>query len=513
MEFLSPLWWVRQIDKRLNNITMYRLVLWGLLFIAGVAICLSWFGFLTYGTLSLLVSLIVLLGVCFSFNLFLGWLFQAPLNIESSVITALILFLIMLPSTQVLDLLILVLAGVLSMASKYFLAWRGKHIFNPVAIALVILGLVGLGNAFWWVGSAMMFPFVLVIGLLVVWKIRRFAMFTTFLLFGSLSTLFTQLNFGLSGGEILNQIFLSSPLFFFGAIMLTEPLTTPATKRTQIAYGLVVGVLFGLVFSWGPVYSSPELALVVGNMFAYAFIFRRRLVLTLKEKLEIGKDIWQFVFSRQNSFSFQPGQYLEWTLPAGRYDSRGNRRYFTIASSPTEKDIILGVKFNPDGSLFKDHLQKLQTGETLVAGSLMGDFLLPKDPSEKLVFIAGGIGVTPFRSMIKYLSDSGEKHSVILFYTVKDPSEIVYRDVWQEAEEKIGLQVVYVITDKEKVPPSWSGEVGFIDSEMIKRYVSDFRQRRFYLSGPNAMVDAYRKVLHKLGVTNDKIMTDYFPGF
>ncbi len=513
MNFLSPFWYLQAVDNFLNGITMYRLVVYGLLGLSVLSVLFGFFDFLTYSGLELFLSLIVLLLVCFFFNLFLAYVFQASVNIESSVITALILFLILLPNVQGLNLLILIMAGVLAVGSKYFLAFRAKHIFNPVTIALVILGLFGFGNAFWWVGSAVLLPFVLVLGLLIVRKVRRESMFAVFVLTALVSTLWTQINFGLSVDQILLQLVLSSPLVFFGAVMLTEPLTTPARKKDQIIYGVLVGLLFGLNFSFGPFYSSPELTLVVGNIFSYAFSFRKRLILTLKDKKEIGKDIWEFVFGADKDFNFRPGEYMEWTLPIGKMDSRGNRRYFTIASSPTEKDILLGVKFNSNGSTFKKDLLGLTTGEKISANSLMGDFLLEEKDGLGLVFIAGGIGITPFRSMVKYLIDKEIKCSVVLFYTVKDSQEIVYQDVWQEGQDKINLRVVYVLTDKENVSPGWQGEVGFIDETMIRRYVPDWPERKFYLSGPNAMVEAYKKTLLGLGVSRKKIKTDYFPGF
>ena len=113
---------------------------------------------------------------------------------------------------------------------------------------------------------------------------------------------------------------------------------------------------------------------------------------------------------------FAAGQYLEWTLPLQQADSRGNRRYFTIASAPTEETVRLGVKFAPDGSAFKRGLARLQAGDQIVASQLAGSFTLPRHRSRKLVFIAGGICITPFRSMLAELLDRRDARQIIILY-------------------------------------------------------------------------------------------------
>ena len=233
----------------------------------------------------------------------------------------------------------------------------------------------------------------------------------------------------------------------------------------------------------------------------------------MREKIEYGSDITHFIFESPRKFSFSPGQYLEWTLPAVSVDSRGNRRYFTIASSPTEDNISIGVKFANNGSSFKKTLDQVGGKNTIIVGQLSGDFVLPSDPSKKLVFIAGGIGITPFRSIIKYLIDTGEKRDVILFYANKIESEIAYKDVFDKGEKQFGLKTIYMLTEEEKIPKNWKGIVGRLDAKVIEREVPDWRDRTFYLSGPHGMVDAYKKVLKEMDVTSNKIITDYFPGY
>jgi ferredoxin-NADP reductase len=192
-------------------------------------------------------------------------------------------------------------------------------------------------------------------------------------------------------------------------------------------------------------------------------------------------------------------------------DQRGNRRCFTISSSPTEEDVRIGIKFYPNPSSFKKTLANMKAGNIIMASQLSGDFVMPKDKNKKLVFIAGGIGITPFRSMAKYLIDKNERRDIVLLYSNKKENEIAYRDIFDKAGE-FGMKSVYTITDS-GVREGWEGKIGFIDENMIKTEVPDFKDRIFYISGPHIMVTTFENVLKNMGVKRGQIKTDYFPGF
>ena len=204
---------------------------------------------------------------------------------------------------------------------------------------------------------------------------------------------------------------------------------------------------------------------------------------------------------------------MEWTLPHVKTDTRGIRRYFTIASSPLEDTIRVGIKEAEKGSTFKNNLLSLHTGMGVLATSVSGDFLLPTDASKKLVFIAGGIGITPFISMIRTLLILGEKRDITLFYSNKTEEEIAYKYVLEQAEKELGIKVVHVLSDLEKISSSWQGEKGFITSEMIKDSLKDYKERSYFISGPPGMVAAYTTTLKDMGVSSFDIVTDFFPGF
>lgn len=500
------------IDNFLDQITMYRLVLYELIGLLVVAVVFGFLNILPYSAGGILFSVGCLLFVSLVANAVFSYVYKAPTNSDSAYITALILALIITPFRTIHDLPMLGWAATLAMASKYIFAIKKKHIFNPVAIAVVLTAFVLNDSASWWVGTTAMTPFVIIFGLLTIRKIQREDMLFTFFLVALVTEgIFTLLH----SGDIyttINAIIFRSSLLFFGFVMLTEPLTTPPTKQLQIAYGALVGFLFSPHIHVGSLYSTPELALIVGNVFSYLVSPKHKLYLHVQQKLQYGIDIIDFVFKPTEKFNFIPGQYLEWTLPHRGVDSRGNRRYFTIASSPTEQSLHLGVKFYPQGSSFKKALAAIDTNTPIMAGQLAGDFTLPENPEQKLVFIAGGIGITPFRSMIKYCIDANQPRPIVLLYANKLFSEIAYADVFEEARS-IGIKTVYTLTDTQQIPAHWQGKTGRISSEMIKEEIPDYRERIFYLSGPHQMVTGFEATLKNMGIPSSRIKKDFFPGF
>ena len=239
---------------------------------------------------------------------------------------------------------------------------------------------------------------------------------------------------------------------------------------------------------------------------------KQKVVLKLKRKGRISSDMMNFVFKPSHRLAFEPGQYMELTLAHAKPDSRGNRRFFTIASSPTEDDLHLGVRFYANSSSFKKALYRIDGRSKMIAGQIAGDFTLPKDPKQKLVFLAGGIGITPFRSMLKYLIDMHEHRDIVLLYANRTTDEIAYKDILSEAQTKLGIKVFYTLTNTQFIPRNWRGLVGRIDERMIQQAVPDYQERTFYLSGPLDMVRAYEHILKNMGVKRDQIKTDFFPG-
>src|SRR5262249_23703832 len=141
-----------------------------------------------------------------------------------------------------------------------------------------------------------------------------------------------------------------------------------------------------------------------------------------------------------------------------------------------------------------------------------GDFTLPRDPTQKLVFIAGGIGITPYRSMLKYLLDTRQRRDVVVLYANRVAHDIAYRDVLDEAQAPLGANGVYTLTDTAAIPRDWTGQRGRITEAMVREAAPDYRERTFYLSGPSDMVKAFEHVLRRMGVSRRQIKRDFFPG-
>ena len=502
----------RPIDNFIDGITMYRLLLYYLIGLVLAAIGLSAIGDMHYSALNIALSSSIAVLACWIINKIFGYIFNAPINPESSLLTGLILSLIIAPTTQNFGILFILAASGLAMASKYILTIGEKHIFNPAAIAVVLTALGPRQSADWWVGTAAMLPFVIIGGILITRKTRRESMVITFLIVTSLATAILAILGHTSAIQSLSNMVTSSAAFFLGFVMLTEPYSSPTTRGKQLLYAGIVGFLLAPQVHLGHTYTSPEIALVVGNVFAYIVSPKTKLFPTLSRKFKIARDTVEFDFLPGRKLKFKPGQYMEFTLPHDSPDNRGSRRWFTIASSPTEKTMKLGVKFYKESSSYKRAMLDMDQNTPMVAAQVAGDFTLPKDKSKKLVFIAGGIGVTPFRSMTKYLIDTNEKRSVRMLYGARTIEDLAYRDVFEAAHKAFNMQTLYVL-DEQTGPMNGSMVKGKISKELIVKCVPDYEDCMFFISGTHPMVEAVQFALGELGVHHRNIKIDFFPGY
>ncbi len=506
------------LEKFLNGVAMYRLVLYVLMSFVAVAFIYSFFGsfgLVPFTPTTMLISLVVILGVSWVTNILFAYVFKVSTNVESVYITALILFCVVTPPQMGDFMAYLSLAGwasVWAVASKFMVAIKRKHIFNPVAFALVLTALTLHQSASWWIGRGDMLPFVLVGGLLIVMKIRRFDMVISF----GVSALITIGTIALlNGSDVVSTLattFSDTAFLFFAFIMLTEPLTTPPTSRLRILYGVLVGFLFAPQLHFGSFYSTPELALVVGNIFSYAVSPKQKYILKFKERIEVAKNTFDYIFTSNIKILFRSGQYMEWTLAHPHPDTRGNRRYFTLASAPTENTVCIGMRHYAQSSSFKMKLQEMVVGDEIIAAQGAGDFVLPTQKNEKLAFIAGGIGITPFRSMIQYMLDTKEKRDAILLYTNRNAEDIAYKDIFDKAQNELGLKTSYFVTDPNEKAINGFFQTERVTAEQIKKEVPDYMERKFYISGRNEMVSGIKSMLKSLGVRPRNIKTDYFSG-
>lgn len=483
---------------------MYRLMLYGLLIEVVFALLFSFIGWLSYSPLHLIGALSILLFVSYGSNFLFGTLMRSAVNAESSAITGLLLFFVFDPTMLTThDAWMLALGALVAQASKYGFAIGRKHLFNPVAITAVVLEIFGISLATWWIATPLFFPLVLIFGIMVVRKIRRFEEVGVFMLGVLIMAVFK--------GVSLLSLLISWPLLYFASMMLIEPRTAPAMKREQLMYGFGIGLLFVSSFKFWNLSMTPELALVIGNGFAYFVNSKQVVRLVYQSMTQEAEQVYDFVFTPDQSIKFIAGQYAEWTLPLQKTDDRGNRRYFTIASAPSESEIHLGVKIDKEkGSAFKKQLFAMKPGDHLFISHVAGDFVLPKDTTKKIVWVAGGIGVTPFRSMAHEMAAQHEVRDIQMLYCVNTEKDFAYQADFDVLAPLIGLKNTCVVA---KASPHWNGETGYVSKELMERTIPDYKERIFYFSGPPIMVENSVKLLKSMGVPKKQIKTDYFPGF
>ncbi len=506
------------IERKLDRTAMYRTVTLALSFLALVSIGLGFTGRLPYSGPEQLISLVVALATALGVNYVCSRIWKVAVNQESAVITALILYFLIIPVEQskLEDLWVIATVVALAVISKFVIAWRKQHIVNPAAIGLVlmavayaVLPLPGYFESVWWVGQRELFLPLLLAGSAVVLKVRKWVPVATFLLVAFVVFLFEEWRFSGDVWGRADYFWLSGPSLFLAFFMLTEPFTMPPTRKLQAVYGGLVGLISQTtLFMPLGIKMTPELALILGNLVFYRFTLRRKLYLSLQSVREIAKHTYEFVFIKPVGIKFKAGQYMEWMLPHPGADNRGVRRYITIASSPLDNTLRIGVRFGGEISSFKAALLKLKPGQTIIASQLGGDFVLPVDNTKKTAMVAGGIGITPFVSQISQMELSKISYDTVLFYCNNTLAEAAYRDRLQASQLMIPLKVVNVLAKESAV----GCETGFLTAETIKRFAPDYLERLWYLSGPPGMVDAYAKLLHELGVSKRYIKKDFFPG-
>jgi ferredoxin-NADP reductase len=223
--------------------------------------------------------------------------------------------------------------------------------------------------------------------------------------------------------------------------------------------------------------------------------------LILKEKQPVIENVESFIFEPDQSFSWQPGQYLHYDFPHQSEDDRGEERYFTNSAAPFEGHIQITTRFDPQhSSSFKHALKNLKIGDSITADGPKGEFTID-DLSKKYVLIAGGIGITPYRSQLVQLDHDGKELNADLLYANRDQN-LVFGDELRALEAKHpDFHIKTYIGDKK------------ISKEELAEYATD-PQTVFYISGPRPMVETYQHVLaDDIGVPEDRVKTDYFPGY
>jgi ferredoxin-NADP reductase len=230
--------------------------------------------------------------------------------------------------------------------------------------------------------------------------------------------------------------------------------------------------------------------------------------ITLDHTRPEAENIRTFFFKPERPVRYTAGQYTELHIPHPKTDDRGDKRWFTLSSSPEDEFLSITTKYAGDdkSSSFKKTLFKLKPGTELDVAEPMGDFVLPKLIQTPLVFIAGGIGITPFHSILEWLRATHEKRPIKLLYGVRSEDEIVFQDTFKAA----GVEPTIVVSE---ASDAWGGERGRIDAELILGLEKPSDDTLIYVSGPEPMVQSLAKELHGAGVNKNQIVTDEFPNY
>lgn len=498
-----------EMHALIDATAMYILVVYMLTILAGCSLFFGIIGLVAYGFVSQFISLIVAVSTAFITSVLFAKIWGTTANHHSSIITGLIIFFLITPGVVFHDYLILAGTIFVAIVSKYIFVYRKQHIFNAAAIGVFLFTLTGYGVATWWVATPWLLIPVTVTGIIVVVKIRKWELMAAFFVTGFIVFLLEEYRFGSVLTESWPFYFISYPSLFLGFFMLTEPFSMPPTKKTQIFYGALVGFLSNTGLLKPLITMTPELALLVGNLAVYPFTLRRKLFLKLLLIQGIAKQTYEYTFEKPAGFNYKAGQYLEWMLPHSKADSRGIRRYFTIASAPEEESLRLALKVPIEASSFKKSLIALTPESTFIASQLAGDFVLPKVTEKKIALVAGGIGITPFRSHLAQLALTNSHRDIVLFYCNNTAGEVAYEDFFSTLSHKVLAKIVYVLA---KEPASSEYETGYFSAEIVKRNTPDYAERFWYISGPPPMVNATDKALRSLGIRRRNIKKDFFPG-
>jgi len=232
------------------------------------------------------------------------------------------------------------------------------------------------------------------------------------------------------------------------------------------------------------------------------------------KKEKVAKDTYSFFFDRSKSyFAFLPGQHIRMTLPLTSLDNRGSSRFFTIASSPLQKNIIM-ITTKKGQSEFKKRLFELKESERVQFFGPIGTFCLRNDGHPKYIFIAGGIGMTPFHSIIRYISEKKLPVSVTLFASFSLPEERMYaNELLPITNKNQNIRLVYTVTKSVESEEKWEGETMRISEELIRKYSDDITKQMYYIAGSGTMVNETKRFLESMGISKEKINVEEFIGY
>jgi ferredoxin-NADP reductase len=233
---------------------------------------------------------------------------------------------------------------------------------------------------------------------------------------------------------------------------------------------------------------------------------------SVKESREVAKGTLFVVFDLNGEEAdFRPGQYFWVELPdRGHEDEKGLRRHISVATSPTDRG-VLGLCTRLRDTAFKKTLAELAVGDEVDVEQPKGDYRLPEDTNREYVFVAGGIGITVFRSMLRYIRDTGEPYRATLVYSNRDRESTPFLDELVELERSLpGFRLVLTMTDDD----GWEGETRYVAADLLRDHLGgDLGHYTYLVAGPPAMVESVVEQLASAGVPEDRVLPDRFSGY
>jgi len=500
------------IDRALGRLTPVLLVgavLWA---IVVAALILMLVGVLSFDPLAGVVALLVSTAATLTGAFAGGAIVRARPEIESVLVTSLIVFLLFSPRLDAPSLLGTAIAGLVAGASRFLVARLGRHMFNPAALGALVVALIAgvldlagapvIAAPSWWVATPPLLPFVAVGALIVCYRSSVVTIALAYIVVAAGFRTFQFLSFGIPFGDALATIFGSLPLVFAAGFMLSEPQTLPPRWWQRLLVAIVAAIVTSVPFTFGPIYSSPELGLVIANVLAFGFGARAAIRLTVTSVIRDGQNV-MLRLRPSTPVAHAAGQAIELLVPHRPRDFRGRRRVFSIASAPDAEELEVAFSMPPHPSSAKRALAAMSPGDELRANRVFGDFTAPGVGTEA-VLVAGGIGVTPFLSMLR---DADPRHDYVLVYRTRAEVPAFLAEL-----EATGARVVLSCPVAPEPMPAgwvWLGP-GRFDGEDLMSAVPDLPGRVAYVSGPPAMVGALSAQLRRAGVR--RIRRDVFSG-
>ena len=235
--------------------------------------------------------------------------------------------------------------------------------------------------------------------------------------------------------------------------------------------------------------------------------------LKLTGRQEIAEGTMAFHFEKPAGWTFEAGQAIDITLLApSETDAEGNTRTFTIASAPYEKSLMVATRMRD--TAFKRVLKVMPVGAAVQMEGPTGALTLHGDAARTAVFLSGGIGITPFRSIAVSAAKEHLPHRILLFYSNRRPEDAAFLAELQMLEkENPNYKLIASMTEIEKSRRPWHGETGVIDKEMLARYLKDATSPIYYIAGPPGMVKGLHTMINESGVDENDIRTEEFSGY